>query len=193
MNKKNKPQKIEHNFTEVEQSLFDKFTNELQLNSEVSSILAKDQTLALFFEKTLEHYNSPVNIANIVTNEVAKELKEFDISDLKFTPNQIAQLVTMIDDETISTKIAKDVFEDMKQTGTDPKIIVDEKGLIQISDPDIINPIIDEIITKNPENVEKYKSGNNKLFGFFVGQVLKATNGKANPKIINELVKNKLD
>ena len=99
----------------------------------------------------------------------------------------------MVDDETISSKIAKQVFEQMAKTGEDPKQIVKDKGLIQISNPDELLPIIDEIIAKNPDNVEKYKAGNTKLFGFFIGQVLKATEGKANPKVVNELVLQQLN
>lgn len=99
----------------------------------------------------------------------------------------------MIDEEIISSKIAKQVFEQMNKTGENPSKIVEDKGLVQISDPSIILPIIDEVIEKNPDNVKKYKDGNQKLFGFFVGQVLKATGGKANPKVVNELVTKKLN
>ena len=98
----------------------------------------------------------------------------------------------MIDADTISSKIAKQVFEEMSKSGKEPTFIVEEKGLIQISDPAEILPIIEEVIASNPDNVAKYKAGNNKLFGFFIGQVLKKTGGKANPKIVNELVKQKL-
>jgi len=98
----------------------------------------------------------------------------------------------MLDDETISNKIAKQVFEEMAKTGEDPTQIVEAKGLVQISDPAKILPIIDEVIAKNPDNVEKFKAGNTNLLGFFVGQVLKATGGKANPKVVNELVAEKL-
>ncbi|MBT3280003.1 MAG: glutamine--tRNA ligase, partial [Campylobacteraceae bacterium] len=78
------------------------------------------------------------------------------------------------------------------QSGTNPTKIVEDKGLVQISDPSIISPIIDEVIVKNPDNVEKFKAGNTKLLGFFVGQVLKTTGGKANPQVVNELVAQKL-
>ena len=98
----------------------------------------------------------------------------------------------MVDDEIISNKIAKQIFEEMTQTGVNPSKIVEDKGLVQISDTSIILPIIDEIISKNPDNVEKFKAGNTKLLGFFVGQVLKATGGKANPQVVNELVAEKL-
>ena len=171
-----------------EQARFDRYTNELQLNSEVANTLARDSKLSAFFVDAVALYNSPINIANIVTNEVARELKQKELSDIKFNPKQIAELVKMIDDATISTKIAKDVFEVMSHEGGEPKEIVESRGLLQISDPDIIAPIIEQIMSNNPDNVAKYKAGNKKLLGFFVGQVLKATGGKANPKVVNGLV-----
>jgi len=178
--------------SEVEQARYAKYTNEFKLNSEVSNILARDEKLAVFFEAALSVHNSPITIANIVANEVARELKEKDASELKFTAAQIAELVKMIDDEIISNKIAKQVFEEMVQSGDNPSKIVEAQGLVQISDPSVILPIIDDVMAKNPDNVEKYKAGNTKLFGFFVGQVLKATGGKANPQVVNDLVAQKL-
>lgn len=178
--------------SEVEQVLFDKYTNELGLNNTVADILARDEKLSVFYSDALNSLNSPINLANIVANEVSRELKEKDISELKFTALQISELVKMIDEETISNKIAKQVFEEMVKSGDNPSKIVEDKGLIQISDPAQILPIIDDIIEKNPDNVTKFKDGNTKLLGFFVGQVLKATGGKANPKVVNELVAQKL-
>ncbi len=179
--------------TSEQERLFQKYTTELSLNKEVSNILARDELLSNFFEQALKQCNSPVGLANIVANEVAKELKEKEISELKFTANDIADLVKMVDEETISSKIAKQVFEEMVQTGLSPSKIVEDKGLIQISDPAQILPIINEVIANNPDNVTKYKAGNQKLFGFFVGQVLKATGGKANPKVVNELITQQLN
>jgi glutaminyl-tRNA synthetase len=179
--------------SENQKVLFDKYTNELNLNSEVANILARDEKLSSFYEEALSKLNSPVSIANIVANEVAKELKEKQANELKFTASQIAELIKMLDDEIISNKIAKQIFEEMTQTGVNPSKIVEDKGLVQISDPSIILPIIDEIISKNPDNVEKFKAGNTKLLGFFVGQVLKATDGKANPQVVNELVAQQLN
>ncbi len=179
--------------TSEQHALFTMYTSELELNNEVSNILARDENLSFFFEEGLLLINSPVTLANIVANDIAKELKEKDVDELKFSATEIAELVKMIDEETISTKIAKQVFEEMVKTGETPSKIVKEKGLVQISNPEILIPIIDEVIEKNPENVEKYKDGNQKLFGFFVGQVIKATQGKANPKIVNELVTKQLN
>jgi glutaminyl-tRNA synthetase len=178
---------------ETQQKFFDRYTNDLKLNNELSNILARDEKLSIFFEDTLVIYNSASSVANIVANDVAKELKDKSIDELTFSCTNIADLVKMIDEETISSKIAKQVFEEMTKTGTEPKRIVEDKGLIQISDPAILIPIIEEVIAKNPDNVEKYKAGNNKLFGFFVGQVLKATQGKGNPKVVNELITKNLN
>ena len=171
-----------------QKELFDKYTSELKLNSEVANILARDKKLSNFYEESLSSLNSPVALANIVANDVAKELKDKQADELKFTAIQISELVKMVDDKTISSKIAKQVFEEMKKSGTNPTKIVEDKGLVQISDPAKILPIIDEIIAKNPDNVAKFKAGNTKLLGFFVGQVLKTTGGKANPQVVNKLV-----
>ena len=179
--------------SEAEQRLFDRYTNVLKLNAMVADILARDARLSAFYDEALSELHSPVNLANIITNDVARELKEKEVNTLKFTAKQIAQLVKMLDNETISSKIAKQVFEEMVNSGENPREIVEAKGLIQISDPAVISPIIDEVIAKNPDNVEKFKAGNTKLLGFFVGQVLKATGGKANPQVVNQLVNDKLN
>jgi len=178
--------------SEAEQKLFDKYTSEFGLNSEVANILARDEKLSSFYEDALSQNSSPVTIANIVANEVSRELKEKQKNELKFNSFEIAELAKMIDDETISSKIAKEVFQEMAKNGKNPTQIVETKGLMQISDPSKISPIIDEIIAANPDNVAKFKAGNSKLLGFFVGQVLKNTGGKANPKVVNELVIEKL-
>ena len=189
--KKEAVQGTEQEMSESQKALFEKYTSNLGLNNEVSNILARDEELSKFYEEALAELNSPIAIANIVANDVAKELKQSD--KLKFDAKQIAQLVKMIDEEIISNKIAKQVFEEMVKTGENPSKIVEDKGLVQITDVNIISPIIDEVIAKNPDNVAKYKAGNDKLFGFFVGQVLKATDGKANPKVVNDLVIEKLN
>jgi len=190
---KDEPKKVQIDgevvpMSEEEQALFDKYTNELKLNSEVANTLARDAKLSSFYEEALQTLDSPVAIANIVTNDVARELKQVEISELEFTAKDVAELVKMVNEELISSKIAKQVFEEMVKSGENPTSIVEAKGLVQISDPEMIAPIIEEVIAKNPDNVEKFKAGNTKLLGFFVGQVLKATQGKANPKVVNALV-----
>jgi len=175
-----------------ERTLYEHYTKELGLGGTVAEMIARDEKLSVFFDAALQAYDSPANIANIVANEVSRELKSKEAANLNFTPRQIAELVKLIDSQTVSTKIAKDIFEIMATKGGDPADIVEAKGLRQISDPSEIMPIIEKIINANPENVQKYKEGNQKLFGFFVGQTLKATEGKANPKVVNELIEQKL-
>ncbi len=178
--------------TPEQESLFARYRETLKLNSEVANTLARDADLSAFFEEALSVLHSPVNLANIITNEVAREIKQSGKESLKFTPKQIAELIKMVDDTTISNKIAKQLFEEMVTSGENPVKIVESKGLVQISDPEIIGSMIDAVIEKNPDNVEKFRAGNKKLLGFFVGQVLKATGGKANPKIVNQLLAQKL-
>jgi len=178
--------------SEAEKVLFHKYNEEFGLNNEVANTLARDKNLSSFYEEALSTLNSPVSLANIVTNEVARELKQKQANELKFNASQIAQLVKMVDAMIISNKIAKQVFEEMVSSGENPAKIVNTRGLLQISDPAKILPIIDEIIAKNPDNVAKFKAGNSKLLGFFVGQVLKSTGGKANPIVVNQLVAEKL-
>ncbi len=182
--------------SESEQALFDQYIS-LSISYEIANTLARDEKLSHFYKEAYDDFKvqmgdiqAPTSLANIVANEIARELKEKN--ELKCTPKQVSELAKMIDDKTISNKIAKQVFEEMLKSGDNPAQIVKAKGLIQISDPSEISPIIDEIIAKNPENVEKFKAGNTKLLGFFVGQVLKATGGKANPQVVNKLVAEKL-
>ena len=178
--------------TPQQEKFFQRYTQELKLNNEVANTLARDEILSSLYEEALTLLNTPVNLANLIVNEVAREIKEKGFEALQFAAKELAQLTAMLDEEKISNKIAKQVFEEMAKSGKNPTKIVEEKGLVQISDPALIEPIIEEVIAKNPDNVEKFKAGNKKLLGFFVGQALKATGGKANPKIVNELVAKKL-
>ena len=181
--------------SEIQKALFDKYTKEFGLNNEIANTLARDEQLSnIYYEALQLSIPSPnaVGLANIVTNEVARELKDKSIDKLKFSPIQVGELASMIENGTISNKIAKQVFEEMVKSGENPTAIVEAQGLTQISDPEKLKPIIDEVIAKNPDNVAKFKAGNTNLFGFFVGQVLKNSGGKANPTIVNELVSEKL-
>jgi len=175
-----------------EENLFQIYTKEHNLNREVANTLARDIELSKFYKEALKEFNSPIAIANIITNEVARELKVKKIDEVKFTPKYIADLVKMIDSETISTKIAKQVFEEMSRSGREPIKIVEDRGLKQINDKSLILAIIRDVISKNEDNVKKFRDGNRKLLGFFIGEVLKASKGKANPKIVNELVAKEL-
>lgn len=176
---------------EIQQRI-DKYQQAFKLSEDDSMLIARDAELADYYEKAVSAYNNPVDIAKLIVNELLRELKDKQLSEVKVQPAHIAELVSLIDKKTISTKIAKDIFVDMLESGEAPEAIVDKKGLKQIDDPAELEPIIDKIIQDNPGNVEKYKAGRTNLLGFFVGQVMKATSGKANPKLVNQLVSKKL-
>jgi aspartyl-tRNA(Asn)/glutamyl-tRNA(Gln) amidotransferase subunit B len=115
-----------------------------------------------------------------------------DITESPVTPALLADLLKLMEKGTISGKIAKTVFDEMYKTGNKPDAIVAEKGLVQVSDTGAIEAIIDEVLAREPGQVAEYRSGKDKLFGFFVGQVMKASKGKANPAVVNELLLKKL-
>ena len=177
--------------SDEEQARFESFVAK-GINKAAANTLAREATLRTLFEKIEKLYDSPATVANLIVNDVARELKQKTLDGLPFTAKELAELAEMIDDEIVSSKIAKEVFELMVQSGESPMKIVEEKGWRQISDPNEILPVIEAVIAQNSDNVAKYKAGNQKLFGFFVGQVLKATGGKANPRVVNELVAEKL-
>jgi len=127
--------------------------------------------------------------------DLLKELKrdEREIEQCPVTPKHLAEMLVLIKKGTISGKIAKDVFEEMYRAGDRPEKIVKDKGWVQILDEGEIEGVIRRVMEANPKLVEDYRKGKDKLFGFFVGEVMKATKGKANPKLLNELLKEKLN
>ncbi|MEK7706181.1 MAG: Asp-tRNA(Asn)/Glu-tRNA(Gln) amidotransferase subunit GatB [Myxococcota bacterium] len=164
----------------------------LGLSDYDAALLTEDATLARFFEAALARHTNAKGIANWVTSELLRELKDRDIATLPFSGEAVGVLVALIDDGTISGKIAKDVFAEMLVTGGDPAAIVEAKGLRQVSDTGALEAAIDAVMTQQPDSVTSYRAGNEKVLGFLVGQVMKATGGKANPKLVNELLRRKL-
>ena len=133
--------------------------------------------------------------ASLILVELAAIMgeKQVDnIRDLKTTASRLGRITALVEDGTIGLRIAKELLPMIEETDKEPEAIIDEKGLKQVSDTKEIEKIIDKIIADNPKNVEDYKAGKEKLFGFFVGQAMKATQGKANPGIINNILKEKL-
>ena len=171
-----------------------RFIDKFNLSPYEANILVSDIETSKYFEDVSK--NSDVKLAtNWITGELFALLnnKSIEITESPITSENLAKLINLITDGTISGKIAKTVFEIMADSGKDPKKIVEEKGLKQQSDPKELEKIIDKVISDNPKNVEAYKSGKEKLFGFFVGQVMKQSNGKANPQLVNEILKKKLN
>ena len=171
-----------------------RFIEKFNLSPYEANILVSDIETSKYFEDVSK--NSDVKLAtNWITGELFALLnnKSIEITESPIPSENLAKLINLIKDGTISGKIAKTVFEIMADSGKDPKKIVEEKGLKQQSDPKELEKIIDKVISDNPKNVEAYKSGKDKLFGFFVGQVMKQSNGKANPQLVNEILKKKLN
>jgi aspartyl-tRNA(Asn)/glutamyl-tRNA(Gln) amidotransferase subunit B len=171
-----------------------RFISEFGIPEYDAGVLTASRELAAYFENTLELFPNPKSVSNFIMTELMRELKgeEDGITACPVSPTQLADLLKSIDDGTISGKIAKTVFEEMYATGKDPAAIIEEKGLLQVSDSGELTEIINKVIDDNAGEVEQYLAGKTKLFGFFVGQVMKATKGKANPKVVNELLKEEL-
>ncbi|MDD9334590.1 MAG: Asp-tRNA(Asn)/Glu-tRNA(Gln) amidotransferase subunit GatB [Rickettsiaceae bacterium] len=167
-----------------------RYIAEYSLNTYDAEVLAADEQVAYYFEAAVTLCN-PKILANWIISELFGQLNKNAISlnECKITPKMLAQMVKLIEDGVISGKIAKVVFETMFETGEQPEKIIKEKGLVQMSDSGILSAIIDEILSENPDSVAAYKSGKDKLFGFFVGQIMKKTEGKANPNLVNDLLK----
>ena len=162
-----------------------------------ASVLIAEQARADYYESVIPdgaNDNDAKLAANWVINELLGILKknETPLSQSPVSAESLAGLITLIKDDTISGKIAKDVFAEMYATGKDAETIVEEKGLKQVTDTGAIEAIVDEVIAENQGQVEAYRSGKDKLFGFFVGQVMKKSQGKANPGVVNSLLKEKL-
>lgn len=178
-----------------------RFVSEFGLPEYDADLLTSEKSIADWFEAAVKAGrcdSKPSGQAKAVSNWMMGELmkllneenKTFEECALK--PSQLAGMLKLMDKGTISGKIAKTVFEEMYKTGKDAEAIVKEKGLVQVSDEGAIEKAVDEIIAKSPKEVERYKGGDEKLLGFFVGQVMKAMKGKANPQMLNEILKKKL-
>ncbi len=159
-----------------------------------AEVLTTDQKLAAYFEEVVKSGSDPKTASNWIMTEIMRVLKDrgVGIEQSPVTPKMLSDMLNMIKDGTISGKIAKDVFVEMETTGKGPQEVVREKGLVQITDEVAIGKQIEEIFAANPEQVAGYKAGKTKLIGFFVGEVMKATKGKANPALVNKILKEKL-
>jgi len=159
-----------------------------------AGVLTASRALADYYEEVVRLCERPKIASNWVMGDFLAYLNEakLEIEESPIPPAALAELIGIIGDGTISGKIAKEVFEEMWQSGKQPKEIVEEKGLVQITDTGELEKIVEGVLEANQKQLEQYRAGKDQLFGFFVGQTMKATGGKANPKIVNELLKKKL-
>lgn len=164
---------------------------EIGLSEYDASVIVEQMGLALFFDKVLELGANPKTAVNFIMGEITAYLKEehIEITDTKLTPDNLAELISLIEKGTISNNIGKQIIIEMMKDGTKASVIVEKKGLSQISDEGAIKELVQKVVDAHPNEVEAYKNGKTNLLGFFVGQVMKETKGRANPKTVNQLVK----
>jgi len=168
----------------------ERFMDEYHLPAYDSDFLTSSRELADYFEACVKDFPNPKQVSNWVMGSLMGLLNSQgkSITESPISSKDLAQLIRLIDEKTISSKIAKTVFDEMAQTGTPPKEIVAKKGLVQLTDEHSIKAVILKVLQQCPTEMNDYKNGKTKLFGFFVGQVMKETKGKANPKIVNKIL-----
>jgi len=172
-----------------------RYEAELGLSAYDARVITDERAVAEYFETVVAAGSDPKLAANWITQDIAAYLnaEKLIITDIALKAEMLAEMVKMIEDGTISTKIAKEILPDLLTQGGSPKAIVEARGLSQISDPKQIEAIIDEVLAANPDKLEQYRAGKKKLQGFFVGQIMKQTSGRVDPKLTNQLLNQKLN
>jgi len=157
-------------------------------------VIADDRAVAEYFEAAIATGADTKLVVNWIMSDIAGYLnaEKLSITQIKLTPEALAEMVKLIEDGTISNKIGKDILPELLNNGGSPRKIVESKGLSQISDPAEIEAMIDAVLAANPDELAKFRAGKTKLKGFFVGQVMKQTGGRADPKLTNQLLSKKL-
>jgi Asp-tRNA(Asn)/Glu-tRNA(Gln) amidotransferase B subunit len=170
------------------------FSSQYGLPAYDAQLITSSRRLADWYEEAVAAYPDGKAVANWVMGDLLRLLNAegLGVKEVKMKPEQLASMLKLMDKGTISGKIAKTVFEEMFQTGKDPETIVKEKGLVQISDEGELVQIVEAVIAANPASVADYKAGKDKAIGFLVGQIMKETKGRANPALVNDLLRRKL-
>ena len=185
---------VRSSLPELPEAKKERFLRDYGIPEYDAEVLTTSKPLANYYEACLQIYNKPKAVSNWIMSELLRELKrdEREIEECPVSAPHLAEMLKMIDDGIISGKIAKSVFEEMYRSGKRAEEIVKEKGWVQVTDFAEIERIVEQVLSANPKEVEAYRKGKEKLFGFFVGQVMKATQGKASPQLVNDLLKKKL-
>jgi len=172
-----------------------RFIDEYKLSSYEAGVLTSERHLADYFESLVKEVSDPGKASNWVMREILGELNKSGISieDFPISPTMAGELINLVTNGVINASVAAEVFGEMIESGSSAETIVKKLGLEQISSRDELEVMVNEVIAGNPEEVERYRSGNRKLLGFFIGEVMKMSGGKANPKLLNELFEGKLD
>ncbi len=186
---------IQRALPELPEARRKRYVEEYGIPAYDAAVLTKDKPVSVFFERVCAITSDKKSASNWVMGDVLRVVKEqaIEVKDLKFTPEHVGELINLINSGTISGKIAKSIFEDMLAEGKAPGQIVKDKNLVVINDSEAIEVFIREVLKKNPDSIAAYKSGKTKLLGFFVGQVMKLSQGKAGPEQVNQLLKKHLE
>jgi glutaminyl-tRNA synthetase len=171
---------------------FDRYRTVLGLGDEDAHLLTENTGRAAFFDAAVTAHNNPQKIANVINNTLMATLKERPVDALPFGGAALGVLVQLLDEEAISSRIARTVLERMLAGEGDPQTIVDRHGLRQLSTPETLLPLIDQVFAANPDSVAALRAGDRKHHGFLVGQIMKASQGRANPKVLNQLLQARL-
>jgi aspartyl-tRNA(Asn)/glutamyl-tRNA(Gln) amidotransferase subunit B len=187
-------QSVRATLPELPDAKRERFLSQYGLPGYDAQVLTSSKALANYFEEVVRGIDQPKTVSNWIMSELLRELKkdEREIEACPVPPENLVELLRLIDKGVVSGKMAKNVFEEMYRTGKHAAKIVEERGLVQVKDEGAIESLIDEVLAESPTEVESYRAGKEKLFGFFVGQVMKKSKGKANPKIVNEILRDKL-
>jgi aspartyl-tRNA(Asn)/glutamyl-tRNA(Gln) amidotransferase subunit B len=185
---------VKKSLPELPEAKKKRFMDQYDLPSYDAELLTSDRSLADYFEDCTRRFSQPKQVSNWVMGSLLGLLnaQEKTIEESPVSAGDLADLLALVEEGAISGKIAKTVFEQMARTGKPARRIVEEKGLIQITDTDAIEDLVAQVVARHPKEVEAYQNGKTKLLGFFVGQVMQATKGQANPKMVNEILKKKL-
>ncbi len=188
-------EKIRESLPEMPMEKRRRFVNEYQIPEYDAGVLTSSKALADYYEACVKRFPEPKTVSNWVMGDLLGALHSDgkEIGESPVTPRLLAGMLQLVKDGTISGKIAKTVFDEMYETGKEASQIVKDKGLVQVTDHTLIEEAIGSVLEANPGLLEAYRKGKEKLFGFFVGQVMKETRGKANPQLVNELLKKKLE
>ncbi|MCE5249988.1 Asp-tRNA(Asn)/Glu-tRNA(Gln) amidotransferase subunit GatB [bacterium] len=183
--------RVRSELPEMRDQMRRRFETVYQIPAYDAEILTTSPEIACYYEETIKAGADPKKASNWIMGEVLRVLNEtqLPLGEFKIKPPMLAGLLSMVEKGTISGSMAKTVFDEMRATGKDPKAIVGEQGLTQISDKDALEKIAREVISSSPDEVAKYKAGKTQVLGFFVGQVMKATGGKANPGEVNAIIR----
>lgn len=176
---------------ELPDAKFARYTNEMQLSVYDASLLSNNPSLAAFFDECAAGYKNYKAITNWLLGDISKKMNELGIEDIfssRIRPENLLEMLVLIDNGTISGKIAKTVVDEIFASGEKPSKIIEKLGLVQISDDGFILKIINEVVAENPKSISDYISGKEAAVGFLVGQIMKKTRGKANPKLVNEML-----